>query len=418
MSWPTQRTAILVIHGIGQQSSFDTLDRFVRNLYKAIELENGEGSVSLAHHVTRQGDWAQNYISLLNSKDESNAVDCYEYFWAHETQRKIGMAGVFDWLVDTGKKAEQFYERNAERNPEEDQRKDTPFGGFARRGKFDKHWYLKSAGQILRVIQLAIPLIALAARIPRIGTPLKMATMVLAKAATPIVVDVIGDVALYTSTDRKSEYFPVRRRVINGAVDMIESLIAPKDHSTGSENDPHSAPEYGRVIVVGHSLGTAVGYDALNRVNNRMNARITDPSLAEKLDGFVTFGSPLDKIAYFFRGGGAEGQVILRQILSQNVGFRSKNVDQELKTLDPQLESHIEDFVGDKMVWINFWDPKDPISGTLDFFTVDENRRLNMGQPWGKAHVTYWEDATMFKEIIEKVLLKGPVVVDNPPADP
>ncbi len=146
MPWPTQRTAVLVIHGIGQQSSFDTLDRFVRNLHKALESQNEQRPVTLAHHLARQGDWAQNYISLIGGEDESTAVDCYEYYWAHETQRKISMAGVFDWLVDTGGRAEKFYERNGDRRPPENEWAGTPFGGFGRRGKFDKHWYLKSAG--------------------------------------------------------------------------------------------------------------------------------------------------------------------------------------------------------------------------------------------------------------------------------
>ncbi len=201
----------------------------------------------------------------------------------------------------------------------------------------------------------------LAAHLPKVGPLFKMATMGLARILKPIVVDVVGDVALYTSTDRKSEYFPVRRRIINGAVTVIESLIGATVSSEKSDEGPHAAPEYGRVIVVGHSLGTVVGYDALNRVNNRMNARITDRLLAQKLDGFVTFGSPLDKIAYFFRGGGEDDQVILRQILGQNASFRSKAVDKELGSLIPHLESHIEDFVGEDMVWLNFWDPKDPI---------------------------------------------------------
>lgn len=392
MAWPQQRTAVLVIHGIGQQSPFDTLDKFTRNFFQALTSQNEQGEVILAHHLANHGDWAQNYISLINDNDHSTAVDCYEYYWANETQRKISMAGVFNWLVDTGKRARDYYDVNPDRRPPEGERKNTPFGSVGISGRFDKHWYLKSAGTLLGFIRLAIPLLEVVARIPKVGTPVKIAAIVMAKLLKPIVVDVIGDVALYTSTDVKSEYFPVRQRILDGAVATIEALFGSTE------------PVYGRIVVVGHSLGSVVGYDALNRINNRMNAGITDRAAASKITGFVTLGSPLDKIAFFFRRRGGKEQTILRQMVGQNVSFRSRDIDDDLSSLQPRLESHIEDLVGAKLTWLNFWDPKDPISGHLDFYRVDDNWSLNMGEPWGKAHVGYWEFPEMYRRIIDQAV--------------
>lgn len=42
--WPQARTALLVIHGVGQQSPFDTLDGFVGGLREALA---EEGCVSI-----------------------------------------------------------------------------------------------------------------------------------------------------------------------------------------------------------------------------------------------------------------------------------------------------------------------------------------------------------------------------------
>lgn len=59
---------------------------------------------------------------------------------------------------------------------------------------------------------------------------------------------------------------------------------------------------YDQVILAGHSLGSVVAYDALDRLSNDLNTgnwRFPKDK-RERLPGLVTFGSPLDKIALFF----------------------------------------------------------------------------------------------------------------------
>ena len=149
-----------------------------------------------------------------------------------------------------------------------------------------------------------------------------------------------------------------------------------------------------------------VGYDALNRINNRINAGIADPAIAKKLDGFVTFGSPLDKIAYFFRQRGGDEQPVFQQMVDQNASFRSNPVDPAVTQLEPRLESHICDYVGKNMVWVNYWDSKDPISGNLDFYTVNQNKRLYMNKAWGKTHVEYWGFPEMYEHMNDNVIMR------------
>ena len=82
------------------------------------------------------------------------------------------------------------------------------------------------------------------------------------------------------------------------------------------------------------------------------------------------------------------------------------------------------------MVWLNFWDAKDPIAGALDFYLVDyrldENGnkvglilddgtrsvpdfagniqlKMNKKTPW-EAHSGYWDYVSMYDEIFRRVV--------------
>ena len=140
-----------------------------------------------------------------------------------------------------------------------------------------------------------------------------------------------------------------------------------------------------------------------------MNADITDSRLAPKITGFVTFGSPLDKIAFFLRRRGEKDQEILRQIVGQNVNFKSKSLYPDWEP-SIKINSKIEPYLDGTVTWLNFWDPKDPISGPLDFYRVEDrdNRKLDLGAKWGVAHTSYWNHQKMYQDIIRDLLLDEP----------
>src|SRR5439155_18730787 len=103
--------------------------------------------------------------------------------------------------------------------------------------------------------------------------------------------------------------------------------------------------EYARVIVAGHSLGSQVSFDAINRLNlyvtqsvlkgfdsqgrfflNGQTTQIAGLSnVAELLCGFVTFGSPLDKMAYFLRAQSEKEQFLRQQIIEHYHGFKQRD---------------------------------------------------------------------------------------------
>lgn len=63
--WPGHRTAILVIHGVGQQNPFDTLDGSLRTLATVLKDGNQGSTVTAVHHLLARGKGTESYISRI-----------------------------------------------------------------------------------------------------------------------------------------------------------------------------------------------------------------------------------------------------------------------------------------------------------------------------------------------------------------
>lgn len=241
--WPRETTAFLMVHGMGQQTPFDTLDAFARTLYRVLEARNP--GIQLTHDLKKRDGWTENYISFVKDGDPAT-VDIFEYYWAHETQRQITLAEVGDWLWKAS----------------------------------GRDLRLRFAALLFRLIRLT----DLSSGNPYSRVVRKIVTSWLG----PIVVDSLGDVAIYTTTDIKSRHYPVRDRILSGAVERVRALL---------HDD-----RYPRVILAGHSLGSVIALDALNRINHRMNVGLAPwvPATGKGITALVTFGSPLDKVRRFF----------------------------------------------------------------------------------------------------------------------
>ena len=183
----------------------------------------------------------------------------------------------------------------------------------------------------------------------------------------------------------KSEHFEVRKAMWDGAVEKLEWLL-----KKGAAGDAKQ-PEYQRVIVVGHSLGSVVAYDALNRINNRMNVGLVGHELAGKVKGFVTIGTAAGQDRVLLpRAGEQTDRYVCRQIVNQLYGFKARDLDpkrtpREGENLVNRIERHLEG-----VRWLNFWDKMDPVSGPLDFYEGVENTEVNTGAGRLGAHSAYW----------------------------
>ena len=392
--WPSERTAILVIHGMGQQNPLETLDRLVQPLKAALEESNPDAAIRLSHGLLGTRDWPEHRISI-EANGNRPPIHCFEYYWAHQTQRRIDTGEVFDWLLQTGIAAQKFYNEHPDLMRTDPRGVDSPFAPnlLTRRTEFKRLWYLKHAGLPLRLAHLVMvaggPLIS---ALPVLAKPVQFLARLAGIVFKPFIVDSLGDVTIYTSTDRKAEFYEIRQEILDGAVEHVEWLMG--------------SPDYDRIVLVGHSLGSVIAYDALNRINNRMNVKLTDRKLSVKLTGLATFGSPLDKIAFFFRERAKANQLVRRQMLDHYHGFKSKGAhlgEDEIAT----IANEIAPLLDDHMRWWNFWDPKDPVAGHLDFYAVDQNIKMDLRLGRHKAHSGYW-DSGMWKYIIEGLLVGQP----------
>lgn len=181
----------------------------------------------------------------------------------------------------------------------------------------------------------------------------------------------VGDIAAYIQPQQLDRFNTLRTRV--------------KECVWASARAVYRSPEqYDEIVVVGHSLGSLIGYDVLNRLY-REEELGTVPGVQARSKLFVTFGSPLDKTAFLFaiQGSNREGREALAASVQPLIGFPSKR---------PR--------------WVNVYSGWDIISGSLEFYdkSATSPRHIeNQSDPeacvWLAAHTEYWDGQLVFDTI-------------------
>ena len=164
--------------------------------------------------------------------------------------------------------------------------------------------------------------------------------------------DSLGDVQEFVTYEETDELHARRDKILTAAEETLCHVLADDQCS--------------RVVVVAHSLGTAVAYDTMLRLRARNQAAhpdahgdelMTDPVRLDRIQHFVTSGSPIDKINYFFATFSSathslEEMVDLLRGDIASVPFCWPPV------ADAVRRPHVR--------WINFWDRGDLISASLE----------------------------------------------------
>lgn len=154
--------------------------------------------------------------------------------------------------------------------------------------------------------------------------------------------DYLGDVQLWCTYEETNVNHRKRKEILRRGTDLLSHVL--KD------------PDCERVVVVAHSLGTAVAVDSLmelgryNRARN-LAAPINGPLELEKFDTLVTIGCPTDKIHYFFEsqaGSNHRYQRVVEEVRG-DVGYAP-------------FARNGKPFIH----WINYWDQADIISGPIE----------------------------------------------------
>lgn len=196
--------------------------------------------------------------------------------------------------------------------------------------------------------------------------------------ARTVIVEYVGDVTAYIAAHTVSVFWEVRKAIYELALGVARAVYRAR---TPDLRDF----AYSEVIVVGHSLGSVIGYDVLNGLFLEEGFSPTPLNIAERTSLFLTFGSPLDKTAFIFRTQ-AESSSSLREA--------------EAATVQPM----IQEYRFRPRHWKNIWSHSDWISGSLEYYD-DWVRRAGGDQRVKNyrdaeavaplvAHTQYWHNDT------------------------
>jgi hypothetical protein len=402
--WISKNSSILVFHGIGYQKPFDTLDIFVRGILDTyIKIGFKKTKFSLTHRVEKIDDKSSVYFyrnSVRIEYDESNFyLDCYEFYWADETENKVSWGDTQNWIRVISDGANNFYD------------------SIKKRGELKRENSLFFTNGVFHNIRYKFIMKLVAGFMPVVGAILGQIMTLLRY--IPFVEDLIriflktndhkltnlfGDIVAYNSPDPKNKLFEVRQRIKEKAYKSIEYLLEAKNKS--------SEPMYDNIVIVAHSLGTQIAFDALNETEHALSLKNIKRDNADSIiSGFVTFGSHLDKAAFFFFEQIDKEAYIKEQIRKNFYSFKKENSkDNYPIKLKSMLSSSLN-----SIKWRNYYDANDPVSGHLDYYNGVENIDCNftkrekskkrgflfyISHLYPFTHGRYWNDNNMYTDII------------------
>lgn len=216
-----------------------------------------------------------------------------------------------------------------------------------------------------------------------------------------LLVQFVGDVTAYIASNKLDRFTEIRKKIKDAAKQSAGAVYLAK--ADGSNNF-----EYEKVAIVGHSLGSVIAYDTLNRL-------IADDALGADKTGiirrtclFLTFGSPLDKIAFFF----------------SVMGKSTKHIREQLAAVVQPL---IQDYKNRPFPWVNVYSRNDIICGHLDFYDLPDTLIPQHAKPVYNvrdedaliplvAHVEYWNNRTVWKELLAEIshITGSPAIARTP----
>jgi len=210
-----------------------------------------------------------------------------------------------------------------------------------------------------------------------------------------LMVQYVGDVAIYVTSHKLDRFDEVRSKIKETARTVASAVFTAYDSA-----EPKFL--YDKIAVVGHSLGSVIAYDTLNRL--MLDDWLAGGALqvAERTDTLLTFGSPLNKSAFLFTIQGTD---------SMHIRERLASMVQPLIVSYPKFR---------KLKRINVYSRNDIISGKLEFYNLPGFQNPKPGDPPVPeaaikniidkdaavplvAHVAYWKNKTIWNELLARI---------------
>lgn len=208
----------------------------------------------------------------------------------------------------------------------------------------------------------------------------------LGKNVRTLLVQYVGDVAIYITANKLDRFETTRQKIKTIALTSASGIYQAK-------NDSNTDFEYEKVALVGHSLGSVIAYDTLNKLLVDDQLAGYQNQIENRTCLLETFGSPLDKIAFFFTIQGKDSFHIREQLAS---------------LVQPLIQSYS---AYRKFPWINVYSKNDIVSGDLFLFDipgkaippainnlVDDQAVVPLA-----AHVDYWKNKLVWEQLYNTV---------------
>jgi hypothetical protein len=200
-----------------------------------------------------------------------------------------------------------------------------------------------------------------------------------------VLVQFVGDVAIYVMPYRLDAFNDLRKEIKETVYKVARGVYEMTQQQGG-------APEYDRVVIVGHSLGSVIVYDVLNWLIREDEAAGKNLNVVTRTPLLLTFGSPLDKTAFIF-------------------GLQGKGTSEARESLAASVQPLIQDYKYRPKQWINVYSPWDIISGSLKFYDLPgattppgvENQKDPDATTLLIAHTEYWENPLIFRRIYDAI---------------
>ena len=267
------------------------------------------------------------------------------------------------------------------------------FGRLARQRQQPRASLLVLAALVLLGAAIALELLAFvrysgeSVRMPARLLLTWPALVVVSAAVRWFLIQYVGDVAVYVASHTVDRFAQLRQQIKDWVYARARAVYAAE-----------GAGRYDGVLVVGHSLGSVVSYDVLNRLLNEDQLQRTAGGAVLDVAGrtrlLLTFGSPLDKTAFIF-------------------AIQNRRMNEAREALATTLQPLIRDYaVRARLRWINIYSPWDIISGALNYYDepgmTNPHAVRNLADPDATtllaAHTEYWT-APLLRTTLAEALL-------------
>jgi len=161
----------------------------------------------------------------------------------------------------------------------------------------------------------------------------------------------LQDVMIYTTRDQNSDFYGLRSKILELVSAQIEAACS---------DDACDGRGYERVFVLGHSLGSTICLDAIIQFYQACRQGSKDWTSFQRLRGFVTFGTALEKTKYFTDTLDPSPSAAADQWRNDLYGT--------LFTLAPSVLDVSQRSSRTGIFWVNYWYPLDIVSNAIDSY--------------------------------------------------